>query len=208
MKTAAALLLCIGAFGCSGPTIKEGDRMVVDQTGKGLDVVLRKLDIIAAAFGEPVVAEIREIVLDLKANVDSTRKVVGEPKEPKAYTKGNSKEARDQQASDHAPRGWWYGAGMTVLTIAGFIGRRILASYVPWLATATERANDANTAGIAKARSESMVVKVGDQEIDMIPVAKLDGHLSAEQLRANVKAFMAAKAKEIEESLRLDPKSV
>lgn len=207
MKTVAVALLCLVAIGC-GITPTEGDRLVVDQTVKAAQVLSKQLDLIAAIAGEQAVAEARQIVADILANGEYAQKLLGLPKEPKPYSKGNSAAARNQATEEHSSGAWWYGVGMTALTIAGVIGRRILAAYIPWLATPTERANDANIAGIAKARSESTVVKVGDQEIDMIPVAKLDGHLVAEQLRAKVKSFVAAKAKEIEDGLRLEPKSV
>lgn len=203
MKAAAIVLLCLLPMGC-GITPTEGDRLVVDQTVKAARVLSKQLDMIAVIAGEPAVAEARQIVADILANGEYALKLIGTPKEDKPYSKGNSAAARKQATEEHATSGWWYSAGATVLTLAGIVARRVLAAYIPWLATPTERANTANIAGIAKARSESTEVN----GVDMIPVAKLDGHLVAEQLRAKVKEFVAAKAKEIEDHLRLEPKSV
>jgi len=125
MGWVAVAFIAFSAVGCvTKSTVTEGDREVIDQTGKAID----KAD---SCISEGKVEESRAILAVARENVSHQQKVHGTPEKPVDFSMEASKAARDKSTQEHASGSWI----LPTLTVLGAIcGIAASAAGMPFLA--------------------------------------------------------------------------
>lgn len=172
--------------GCVFP--KEGDKIVVDQTKKGGQLVQSEGKVVEAigvelqAAEDPAVqakgkelqmrgAAIVGIGVDIELNSSRTQEVLGMPKpeNKKPYSSDESQKARDRSAEEHANPWWKVAGGWLIGIVFGGTGIAILQRFFPGffagpigIAASAVMEGIARVRKMAEARSDG---KVGMDEI-------------------------------------------